>query len=68
MKVRLGYFNHMRSLGIVSQHFIPNIFDVLGLFTGGKRVFKLDVWAVDEFYLESMYTFLLFRTGVQTFG
>jgi len=43
----------MRSLDIISQHFIPNIFDVLGLFAGGKRVFKLDVWAVDEFYLDT---------------
>ncbi|KAF8551747.1 hypothetical protein OG21DRAFT_1605114 [Imleria badia] len=53
MKVRSGYFNHMRSLDIVSQHFIPNIFDILGLFSGGKQVFKLDVWAVDEFHLET---------------
>ncbi|KAI9568130.1 hypothetical protein HD554DRAFT_2219143 [Boletus coccyginus] len=53
MKVRLGYFNHMRSLDIISQYFIPNIFDALGLFSGGKQVFKLDVWAVDEFHLET---------------
>ncbi|KIK99666.1 hypothetical protein PAXRUDRAFT_822522 [Paxillus rubicundulus Ve08.2h10] len=53
LKVRSGYFNHMRSLDIISQYFIPNVFDVLGLFSGGKRVFKLDVWAVDEFYLDT---------------
>jgi hypothetical protein len=53
MKVRSGYFSHMRSLAIISRHFIPNIFDILGLFTGGKQVFKLDVWAVDEFHLET---------------
>lgn len=68
MKVRSGYFNHMRSLDIVSQHFIPNIFDILGLFSGGKQVFKLDVWVVDEFHLESMYRFVLFRTGVHPVG
>jgi len=59
MKVRLGYFNHMRSLDIISQYFIPNIFDVLGLFSGGRQVFKLDVWAVDDFHLESTYIFVL---------
>lgn len=59
MKVRSSYFNHMRSMDIISQYFIPNIFDVLGLFSGGKRVFKLDVWAVDEFHLESAYRHLL---------
>ncbi|KAH0834818.1 hypothetical protein J3R83DRAFT_10427 [Lanmaoa asiatica] len=53
MKVRSGYFNHMRSLNIISQYFIPNIFDILGLFSGGKQVFKLDVWTVDEFHLET---------------
>ncbi|KAF9226338.1 hypothetical protein BS17DRAFT_807138 [Gyrodon lividus] len=54
LKVRSDYFNHMRSLDIISQHFIPNIFDILGLFSGGKQVFKLDVWAVDEFYLDTV--------------
>ncbi|KAF9239333.1 hypothetical protein BU15DRAFT_74748 [Melanogaster broomeanus] len=52
-KVRSSYFNHMRSLDIISQRFIPNVFDVLGLFSGGKQVLKLDVWAVDEFYLDT---------------
>ena len=68
MKVRSGYFSHMRSLAIIAQYFIPNIFDVLGLFSGGKQVFKLDVWAVDEFHLESMYRFVLFRIGVHPPG
>ncbi|KAG9311744.1 hypothetical protein JVU11DRAFT_7987 [Chiua virens] len=53
MKVRSGYFNHMRSLDIISRYFISNVFEVLGLFSGGKRVVKLDAWAVDEFYLET---------------
>lgn len=60
MKVRAGYFDHMRSLDIISQHFIPNIFDILGLFSGGKQLFKLDVWAVDDFHLEGVYEFLRF--------
>lgn len=50
----------MRSLNIVSQYFIPNVFDILGLFSGGKQVFKLDVWAVDEFHLESKCIFVFF--------
>ncbi|KAI6132629.1 hypothetical protein EDD16DRAFT_1821414 [Pisolithus croceorrhizus] len=52
LKVRSGYFNHLRSLDIVSQHFIPNIFDILGLLDG-KNVFKLDLWSVDEFFLDA---------------
>lgn len=52
LKVRSGYFNHLRSLDIVSEHFIPSIFDILGLLDG-KKVFKLDIWSVDEFYLDA---------------
>ncbi|KAI6158556.1 hypothetical protein EDD17DRAFT_1622088 [Pisolithus thermaeus] len=52
LKVRSGYFNHLRSLDIVSQHFIPNIFGILGLLDG-KNVFKLDLWSVDEFFLDA---------------
>jgi hypothetical protein len=58
----------MRSLDIISQHFIPNIFDVLGLFAGGKRVFKLDVWAVDEFYLDSEHFQVSFQRNVHNSG
>ncbi|KAH7909880.1 hypothetical protein BJ138DRAFT_1154228 [Hygrophoropsis aurantiaca] len=53
MKVRSSYFNHMRSLGIIANAFIPNIFDILDLFSGGKKSFKLDIWSVDEYYMNS---------------
>lgn len=43
----------MKSLDIISKHFIPNVFDILGLFTGGKNSFKLGMWDVEDFYLES---------------
>ncbi|KIK18819.1 hypothetical protein PISMIDRAFT_14102 [Pisolithus microcarpus 441] len=52
LKVRSSYFNHLRSLDIFSQHFIPNIFEILGLLDG-KNAFKLDMWSVDEFYLDA---------------
>ncbi|KAG1741443.1 uncharacterized protein EDB91DRAFT_1130453 [Suillus paluster] len=52
IKVRSKYFNQMRSLGIIGDFFIPNIFDVLGLFSGKKKPFKLDIWAVDDFYID----------------
>ncbi|KAH7921570.1 hypothetical protein BV22DRAFT_1096259 [Leucogyrophana mollusca] len=53
LKVRSSYFNHMRNLDIIATSFIPNVFDVLDLYSGGKKAFKLDVWAVDEYYLNS---------------
>ncbi|KAG2130479.1 hypothetical protein BD769DRAFT_1452567 [Suillus cothurnatus] len=52
IKVRSQYFNQMRSLGIMADSFIPNVFDVLGLFSGKKKAFKLDIWAVDDFFID----------------
>lgn len=52
IKVRSQYFNQMRSLGIMADFFIPNVFDVLGLFSGKKKAFKLDIWAVDDFFID----------------
>ncbi|KAG1729725.1 hypothetical protein EDB19DRAFT_1641737 [Suillus lakei] len=52
IKVRSKYFNQMRSLGIIGDFFIPNVFDVLGLFSGKKKAFKLDIWAVDDFFID----------------
>ncbi|KAG1837363.1 hypothetical protein DFJ58DRAFT_863015 [Suillus subalutaceus] len=47
-----AYFNRMRSLGIMGDFFIPNVFDVLGLFSGKRKAFKLDIWAVDDFFID----------------
>ncbi|KAG1779464.1 hypothetical protein EV702DRAFT_1178536 [Suillus placidus] len=52
IKVRSQYFNRMRSLGIIGDFFVPNVFDVLGLFSGKKKAFKLDIWAVDDFFID----------------
>ncbi|KAG2146336.1 hypothetical protein DEU56DRAFT_932250 [Suillus clintonianus] len=52
IKVRSQYFNQMRSVGIIANFFIPNVFDVLGLFSGKKKAFKLDIWAVDDFFID----------------
>jgi E3 ubiquitin-protein ligase listerin len=56
VRVRMGYTEHLRTLGIVSKTFIPNILGILdlynGLYSGPPKAFKLDIWAVDEFHLE----------------
>ncbi|KAG2132698.1 uncharacterized protein EDB93DRAFT_1323055 [Suillus bovinus] len=52
IKVRSQYFNRMRSLGIIGDFFIPNVFDILNLFSGKKKAFKLDIWAVDDFFID----------------
>lgn len=52
MKVRSGYVQQLRNLDVVAARFIPNIFGLLDLYDGAKKAFKLDMWSVDEFYMD----------------
>lgn len=42
----------MRRQGLIADYFLPQIFNILGLENGLGKAFKLDMWAVDEFYLD----------------
>ena len=37
---------------ILSGRFIPSIFGILRLYDGLAKAVKLDIWAVDEYFLE----------------
>jgi hypothetical protein len=52
MKVKSGYSEHLQELGLVTSHFIPLIFNLLHLYGGVGKPVKLDVWSVDQFYIE----------------
>lgn len=52
MKVRSDYVNQLRNLDLIATRFIPSIFTLLNLYDGAKKAFKLDPWAVDEYYIE----------------
>ncbi|OCH91295.1 hypothetical protein OBBRIDRAFT_887096 [Obba rivulosa] len=56
LKVKSGYIDQLRDLSLVSDYLLPTIFTLLGLYEGISKAFKLDIWSIDEFYLES-YTF-----------
>ncbi|KAK2461029.1 hypothetical protein APHAL10511_006970 [Amanita phalloides] len=51
-KVRSSYIDQLRSLDLVSKEFMPSMLNLLQLNKGLVKAFKLDVWAVDEFYIE----------------
>ncbi|KAG7097872.1 hypothetical protein E1B28_005184 [Marasmius oreades] len=52
MKVRSGYIEHLRNLEIIPTCFIPTIFALLDLDSGGAiKAFKLDVWEVEEYHV-----------------
>lgn len=57
MKVRSGYTEQLRNLDLVATNFIPLILNILNLWTGAGKAFKLDIWSIDEFYLpcEKLY-------------
>ncbi|KAI0084737.1 hypothetical protein BDY19DRAFT_969852 [Irpex rosettiformis] len=55
LKVKSGYMDHLRRENMVAERFLPHIFTILRLYGGLSKVFKLDIWEVDEFYLE-MYS------------
>ncbi|KAF8056637.1 hypothetical protein FPV67DRAFT_646018 [Lyophyllum atratum] len=52
LKVRSSYIEQLRNLDIIVSHFIPTVLNMLRLEEGPLKVFKLDIWAVDEFRVE----------------
>jgi len=59
-RVRTAFTDQLRDLDIVEEYFVPNVLGLLGVGPSGRKLAKLDVWAVDEFYLsrESQIVFL----------
>jgi len=55
LKVKSGYMDHLRREKLVEDRFLPHIFSILRLHGGSTRPVKLDIWEVDEYYLE-MYS------------
>ncbi|THV07136.1 hypothetical protein K435DRAFT_710473 [Dendrothele bispora CBS 962.96] len=51
LKVRVSYIDQLRSSSIIETYFIPTIFNFLELDKGIARAFKLDKWAVDEYFV-----------------
>ena len=52
MKVKSGYSEHLQELGLVTTQLIPLVFNLLYLYGGVGKAVKLDVWSVDQFYVE----------------
>lgn len=52
MKVKSGYSEHLQELGLVTTHLIPLVLNLLQLYGGVVKGVKLDVWSVDQFYVE----------------
>ncbi len=53
--MKSGYIDQLRDLDLVGSQLLPTVFGILDLYGGMAKVFKLDIWDVDEFYLECEY-------------
>ena len=52
MKVKSGYSEHLQELGLVTTQLIPLVFNLFHLYEGVGKAIKLDVWSIDQFYIE----------------
>ncbi|KAI0336704.1 hypothetical protein GY45DRAFT_1377084 [Cubamyces sp. BRFM 1775] len=52
LKVKSGYIDQIRELDLVGSKLLPAVFGLLNLYGGMAKAFKLDIWDVDEFYLD----------------
>lgn len=52
LKVKLGYINHLRDLDIIASRFVPSILTLLDLYGGVSTAVKLEVWGVDEYFVQ----------------
>ena len=57
IKVKSNYIEQLRNHDMVVGHLIPCLLSLLRLDQGSLlKVFKLDVWGVDEFYIDCQYS------------
>ncbi|KAJ7746502.1 hypothetical protein DFH07DRAFT_591586 [Mycena maculata] len=52
LKVKLSYIDQLRTLDIIGTSFLPNLLSLLGVDQGTPKAFKLDPWAVDEYFVQ----------------
>ena len=50
--MKSGYIDQLKDLDLVGSKLLPAVFGLLELYGGMPKAFKLELWDVDEFYLE----------------
>lgn len=61
LRLKMGYGNQLRDLDLVDTSFLPVVFELLDI-GGGTKAFPLELWSVDQFYLECEVLVTLFKT------
>lgn len=58
-KVKSGYIEQLRNLDLIAVNFIPLFLALLHLEGGLAKAFKLDIWAVNEFYVDRKFCYVV---------
>ncbi len=48
----MNYASQLRDMNIISSSFLPTMFELLGLYGGRKKPFQLELWEVQEYYVQ----------------
>lgn len=56
--MKSGYIDQLKDLDLVGSKLLPAVFGLLELYGGMPKAFKLELWDVDEFYLERESLFI----------
>ncbi|EIN09055.1 hypothetical protein PUNSTDRAFT_102600 [Punctularia strigosozonata HHB-11173 SS5] len=52
LRVKAGYIEQLRDLDIVASRLLPAIFELLQVYSGLPKAFKLGMWAVENYYVD----------------
>lgn len=52
LRVKAGYVDQLRDLDLVASKLLPAIFDLLEVYFGLPKAFKLGMWAVEDYYVD----------------
>ena len=50
--MKSGYIDQLRDLDLIGSRLLPTVFGLLDLYGGMTKAFKLEIWDIDEYYLD----------------
>ena len=53
--MKIAYINQLRDLEMIASHFLPAAFRMFDLYSGITNAPKLDIWGIEEYYVQRAY-------------
>ncbi|KAI5116021.1 hypothetical protein M0805_005027, partial [Coniferiporia weirii] len=51
LRVKMGYAAQLRDLDLIESNFLPNILDLLDIYSGRSKPFNLEMWSIEEYFV-----------------